>query len=360
MRGAAPHGEACNPEARGEILVHHLLQEDLREAQVVAGRAVELDLSCLVQGLQPEPVLDVPRRVLHGDQLTVGAVLEEAKVLTLLGLHHGVVLGHDEHQPLEGLEVVSVCGVHLVVHLVVDERQEVPVLAVHVQAIGVPVVVCLGEAVLHEGGVEPEVADEPVDGLADRADARHVHGALGEPGDAHHRAVHGEERLDWGAVVAVDVAADERVALREADGVEPPGELRVGADDAGKLVHLVVHRHEEAVALVLRVTARELPGLGAELHAGHVGAGLLRDELSQRDHAHGVVCKVPHAVHHHHRGARSLGRRSLNSPRSVGAHPDNLAEALLGQRSGGLLGRASRSERRQRREGAAESGHGLR
>mmetsp|Transcript_41362 Transcript_41362/g.88102 ORF Transcript_41362/g.88102 Transcript_41362/m.88102 type:complete len:307 (-) Transcript_41362:8-928(-) len=257
-------------------------------------------------------------------------------MLALLGMDHGVVLRHDECELLERLEVGGVGRVLVALHLVVDVGQEVFLLAVRLQILGIAKVISLCQAILHKARVDTQ-ARNPIDGAADQAQARDVSRALGKAGHAHHHPMHGDEGLHRRIVEAVDIATDDRVSLTEADGVEAARELRIGAHHTGELSHLVVHAHEEAVALVLGGAICILCRTGAKLHAVHVDtASLFGDELPQRDHAHRVVCKVAHAVHHHDRCSCCIGNHNLLLAPSTGL--DDLADVELRHSPGGVLG----------------------
>ena len=117
----------------------HLAEQPvLLETKMIPWSGVKFDLLCLVQALQSEPVLFVPRCITHSHQLRARAILEVAKVLTLLWVHHGIVLGHHQHKLFQRLKVLLVSRVLVPLHLIVDVGQEMPMSPVLHQVCGRP------------------------------------------------------------------------------------------------------------------------------------------------------------------------------------------------------------------------------
>merc|ERR1719350_1680961 len=100
---------------------------------MIARRAVKVKFIALVERLETKPILGVPSRILHGDEVCPRSVLEVTKVLALLRVNHGVIISHNEYELFQGLEIVGIGGILLAGNLVVDVWQKVPILAVGVQ-----------------------------------------------------------------------------------------------------------------------------------------------------------------------------------------------------------------------------------
>mmetsp|Transcript_106014 Transcript_106014/g.299917 ORF Transcript_106014/g.299917 Transcript_106014/m.299917 type:complete len:262 (+) Transcript_106014:328-1113(+) len=241
-------------------------------------------------------------------------------------MNHRVILRHDEHKLLKGFEVCRIRRVLPALDLVVDVREEVRHVAERLQARGVAVVVRLRQVVLHERGVRSQT-HQLVDGLADQAEAGDIHRALRHACNAHHDAVHGDEAPHRGIVVPVDVPTNDCVALGEADSIEAVGQARISANNTGELIHLIVHIHQKAVALVFHHAARKLRGAGAELNTVHIGGCYLRDHIPHSCHSHWIVRDVPHAMHHHDgRADLRSGRARPQLRRHLRGHPHLLQE----------------------------------
>ena len=145
--------------------------------------------------------------------------------------------------------------------------------------------------VLNRLEVRPGPDEVVVDETAHRPEeARRV--AVGEAGDADDSAMDGEEGRHHGvavdAIVLLDVAADDAVALGEPHGVEAVLEVGVLLNRRREDVDVLVHRHEEAVV-----------GVGGLVRAcgdtNGVGAEVLADRRRDALHAR-VEARVAHAV----------------------------------------------------------------
>mmetsp|Transcript_9808 Transcript_9808/g.36941 ORF Transcript_9808/g.36941 Transcript_9808/m.36941 type:complete len:212 (+) Transcript_9808:1099-1734(+) len=109
---------------------------------------------------------------------------------------------------------------------------------------------------------------------------------------AAHGAVHGQPGVHARLVVLLHVAADEHVALAEADGVEALAQLGVRQHRLRKHVHGVVHVEQEAIDGVRHA------GLSRR-NAHRVHPQMLSDVLRDALHAP-VEAAVAHAMRQHH------------------------------------------------------------
>mmetsp|Transcript_41518 Transcript_41518/g.90052 ORF Transcript_41518/g.90052 Transcript_41518/m.90052 type:complete len:210 (-) Transcript_41518:471-1100(-) len=198
---------------RRKVARNQFMEKLLTETKVITWRGIKVDLLCLVQALQSEPVIFVPRCITHSHQLRARAILEVAKVLTLLWVHHGIVLGHHQHKLFQRLKVLLVSRVLVPLHLIVDVGQEMPMSPVLHQVFCITVVVCLRQSVLHKGRVDPGMRDDGINRTAQRSNTWHTHGTLWKAIHAHHNTMHRQESLHWWIVVFVNVATDHSVAL---------------------------------------------------------------------------------------------------------------------------------------------------
>lgn len=210
----------------------------LFEAKVISWGGVKFNLLGLVQALQSEPILCVPRCIAHCHQLSARTILEITKVFTLLGVHHGIILRHDQHKLVQRLEVLLVGSILVSLDLIVDVRQKVSMSPVLPQILCITIIVCLCQAILHEGRVDPCMGDNGIHRAAQNTYTWHAHGALWQAINAHQNTMHGEERLHWRIVVLVDVTTNHCVSLGETNCIETSAQLFVSTHHTCKLVHL--------------------------------------------------------------------------------------------------------------------------
>ena len=149
--------------------------------------------------------------------------------------------------------------------------------------------------------------------------------ALREGGDARVDPADRHERVHGRVVVLGDVAADEVIALRDADSAEAVGELGVGLDLLREDVDAAVHVHEKAVDRIRdQVAARG----DADRIDAHFGARGLGDRL----HA-AVEAAVAHPVSGDHRQLTGVRRKreetSFLPPERGGCREDRLQQSSI-------------------------------
>mmetsp|Transcript_58126 Transcript_58126/g.180579 ORF Transcript_58126/g.180579 Transcript_58126/m.180579 type:complete len:407 (-) Transcript_58126:2-1222(-) len=273
-----------------KVLLHPAEKLLVRELEVVTGRSLEGDLAGLVRRLEAEKVLLVELGLFHGERppLVALALLEGAPPLPLVRVDHAVLERLHHHELLRlrkvGLERSVGGGGVLVV-----PAGDLGVLQVAPggDLVGRAVVVGLEEDMLGEG-VVGEVAEDLGQRLAEETDGLFLLEAGREGRDALNGPVDGDKRVHGRVVVLLDVAADEAVALREADGVEASTELGVGLDLGGEHVDGGVH--------VLQVSVDRVgDDVAAGWDAYGVRAGLLGDGLRDAREA-GLEAGVAHAM----------------------------------------------------------------
>mmetsp|Transcript_5588 Transcript_5588/g.17853 ORF Transcript_5588/g.17853 Transcript_5588/m.17853 type:complete len:314 (-) Transcript_5588:36-977(-) len=260
-----------------------VVPELVGELHVGALELQHVDLAGLVQRAEADPVLLVRVSVVEVHNVLGAAPRIEAKLLALLGVHHGVVERHDEGQAVEGSHVGLVGGV-LGVPGVLETGEEGGALEVLRLVTALPVA---GERQL--GGVRV--------GLEDGADP------AGHRGRAGPHALLGTTQADkvehGRVVVLLDVGPDDQAALADADRVEALGQLRIRPHRLGELVHLVLHQRKVRRGTVRNVwRCRIRPWERAH------------DALDQRLHATGVP-RIAEPVHEDHGAIVRSGRRLL-------------------------------------------------
>ncbi|WDK17012.1 hypothetical protein CGRA01v4_08295 [Colletotrichum graminicola] len=251
-------------------LLDGLVEALLGQPHVLAGDLAEAQATLAVQLPEADPVLLVDGPGAQRQALGAVDLLEPGR---LLGDDGGVVLEHDHDEVGQAGEVLLVPGV-LELALIVDVGQEVGRLEVLLVLGGVGVAVVLGghEAVLDEAG--PGVEAEQGHGAL----AEQVGVAAGlELDDAVVLTAVGDEGAHGGVVAALDVAAEELAALREADGVDGGGGGQDGVRGEGLADLLELRRHvaEEGGGPVA-------VGVGADLDCVDIGAWV--DLLGQLAH----------------------------------------------------------------------------
>ena len=179
----------------------------LTETKVITWRGIKVDLLCLVQALQSEPVIFVPRCITHSHQLSARAILEVAKVLTLLWVHHAVILRHDKHQFLKRLKVAFVDWILVPwpLNLIVDEWQEMTWSSVCLQIGSVPEIVGLCQMILHKRRIYTHMWDD----RCQKATEPRCQWTVWHPIHTHQNTMYRQEGVHRWIIVLVDVAPDD-------------------------------------------------------------------------------------------------------------------------------------------------------